>query len=79
MTKQISLYVSDCDKKKIQLAANINNVSVSKYVVDIALKQAREDVKKNETIILGNKERDLVLYLLDNPPQPNEALIELMK
>ena len=79
MTKQISLYVSDCDKKKIKLAANINNVSVSKYVVDIALKQAREDVKKNETIILGNKERDLVLYLLDNPPQPNEALIELMK
>ena len=79
MTKQISLYVSICDKKNIQLAANINNVSVSKYVVDIALKQAREDIRKHETIVLGNKERDLVLKLLDNPPQPNEALIELMK
>ena len=30
-----------------------------------------------ETIILTNKDRDLVLSALENPPEPNEALKKL--
>ena len=75
---RINIRVSDDDKKMLELAAQINNVTVSSYIIDLAMKQAELDVKKNETIVLGNKERDLVLSLLENPPLPNEALKELM-
>ena len=75
---RINIRVSDDDKKILELAAQINKVSVSSYIIDLAMKQAELDVKKNETIILGNKERDLVLSLLENPPLPNDALKELM-
>ena len=75
---RINIRVSDDDKKMLELAAQINNVTVSSYIIDLAMKQAELDVKKNETIVLGNKERDLVLSLLENPPLPNKALKELM-
>ena len=75
---RINIRVSDDDKKILELAAQINKVSVSSYIIDLAMKQAELDVKKNETIVLGNKERDLVLSLLENPPLPNKALKELM-
>ena len=75
---RINIRVSDYDKKILELAAQINKVSVSSYIIDLAMKQAELDVKKNETIVLGNKERDLVLSLLENPPLPNKALKELM-
>lgn len=75
---RINIRVSDDDKKILELAAQINNVSVSSYIIDLARKQAELDVKNNETIILGNKERDIVLSLLDKPTLPNAALKELM-
>lgn len=34
---------------------------------------------KNETIILSNQERDLILDSLENPPDPNPALLKLNK
>lgn len=34
---------------------------------------------KNETIILSNQERDLIMNALENPPNPNSALLKLNK
>lgn len=34
---------------------------------------------KQETIILSNQERDLILNTLENPPEPNSALLKLNK
>ena len=76
--KQITLYVSDTDKKKIENAAQIKDVTISKYILDLSIKQASIDVAQHEIILLGNKERDAILNLLDNPPLPNETLIKLM-
>ena len=37
------------------------------------------DLIENETLILSNKDRDLVMSVLENPPEPNEALKGLFK
>ena len=34
---------------------------------------------KQETIILSNQERDLIMNALENPPNPNSALLKLNK
>lgn len=76
---RIHIRVSDEDKELIELAAQYNKQSLSAYIFDIVMKQAKLDVKKNETIVLNNKQRDLVLSLLENPPKANEALKDLFK
>ena len=76
---RIHIRVSDEDKELIELAAQYNKQSLSAYIFDIVMKQAELDVKKNENIVLNNKQRDLVLSLLENPPKANEALKDLFK
>lgn len=76
---RINIRVSDDDKEMLELAARYSKQSLSSYIVDIVLKQAELDIKKNETITLNNEQRDLFLKILDNPPPPNEALRSLFK
>lgn len=76
---RINIRVSDDDKEMLELAARYSKQSLSSYIVDIVLKQAELDIKKNETITLNNEQRDLFLKILDNPPLPNEALKSLFK
>lgn len=76
---RINIRVSDDDKEMLELAAQYSKQSLSSYIVDIVLKQAELDIKKNETITLNNEQRDLFLKILDNPPPPNEALRSLFK
>ncbi len=76
---RINIRVSDDDKEILELAARYSKQSLSSYIVDIVLKQAELDIKKNETITLNNEQRDLFLKILDNPPLPNEALKSLFK
>lgn len=76
---RINIRVSDDDKEMLELAARYSKQSLSSYIVDIVLKQAELDIKKNETITLNNEQRDLFLKILDNPPPPNEALKSLFK
>ena len=45
----------------------------------IILKQAVLDIKENEKIHLTGKSAKIMLDLLTNPPEPNDALKELLK
>ena len=78
--KNRSIYfdVSDEEKELIELAAKCNKQSMLSYVFSVVMKQAMLDVEKNESIVLNNKQRDLVLELLDNPPKANNSLKELI-
>ena len=76
---RIHFRVSDEDKELIELAAQYNKQSLSAYIFDIVMKQAELDVKKNESIMLNNKQRDLLLELLENPPKANDYLKKLFK
>lgn len=40
----------------------------------IELKDEIKDLLKNETLTISNKDRDNIITLLENPPEPNENL-----
>lgn len=63
----------------LEKAAKIKNVSLSSYILNSAMKQAEIDLKENEDMILSNRDRDLIMNLLENPPEPNEALKGLFR
>lgn len=76
---RINIRLSNDDKSILELAAQLNKQSLSAYIYDIAMKQAELDIKKNEKIVLADRERDILLNALDNPPLPNKALRDLFK
>ena len=54
-------------------------MELSSYVLTSSLKQAQIDLAENEVLVLSNRDRDLVMAALENPPEPNEALKGLFR
>ncbi len=76
---RIDLRTNFSQKSLLERAAELKHTSLSSYILSTSLKQAHLDLAENETLILSNQDRDLVMDLLDNPPEPNEALKGLFK
>ena len=65
--------------KVLETAAELNHLSLSEYIISVCLKQAKIDIQKNETLLLSQSDRIFVNELLANPPEPADALRELLK
>ena len=57
---------------------NLNDKFIPGAIIDF-VKQAELDIAENEMLILSNRDRDLVMSALENPPEPNEALKGMFK
>ena len=66
-------------KALLERAAEIKHVSLSSYILTSSLKQAQIDLAENEFVILSDRDRDFLMSLLENPPEPNEALKGLFR
>ena len=42
-------------------------------------KDERIDLAENELIVLSNRDRELIMTALENPPEPNETLKNLFR
>ena len=78
-TNRLDLRISDSDKEILDKAAQSNGLTLSSYIVSVALKQAKLDLIQNETIVLANRDRDTLLKLLAESPEPNQALKDLFR
>lgn len=78
-TERIDLRISSEAKELIEAAAQLVNLSLSSYIISVCIKQARLDLKEQETLILSNTDRDLILKALEDPSKPNQALKDLFK
>lgn len=70
----ITLSVSQEHKEKLEKAAAITGLSLKDYVIHQALIAAMEHIACNNSMILSDRDRDLFIAALENPPEPNEAL-----
>ena len=77
--ERIDLRTNSNQKTLLERAAELKHVSLSSYVLTTALKQAQLDLEENEIIALSNRDRDLVMAALENPPEPNESLKDLFR
>lgn len=76
---RIDLRASTHQKSILERASDLKNISLSSYILSTALKQAQIDLAENEILVLSNRDRDLMMAALDNPPEPNEALKRLFQ
>ena len=76
--ERIDIRVTKMDKDLIEKAAASSHLSLSSYVISVVLKQARLDIIENETIKLNEEESIRFMQIMNNPPEPNEKLKDLL-
>ena len=78
-TNRIDLRVSKEQKDLLETAASIKGISLSAYLLANCIEIAQADIAKHQKLILSDRDRDLFLSLIANPPQPKQYLIEAMQ
>lgn len=61
-------------KEKIEQAALVSGVTVTDFAINVLASSADEVLDKHQNRTLSNRDRDLFLAMIENPPEPNEAL-----
>lgn len=76
---RINLRTSPEVKELIERAAAMTGSTVSSFMLQNSSEVARRVLAQQEIINLSDRDRDVFLKVLDNPPQPTQALIDLMR
>ncbi len=72
--QRLQIRISPAKKARIARAAAIQQVDLTKFVTDSALREADAVIEKAERITVSERDFALILDLLENPPEPNEKL-----
>ncbi len=76
---RINLRTSQEVKEMIERAAAAVGSTVSSFMLQSATEVARRVLAEREVIVLSDRDRDAFLNAIDNPPEPTQALIDLMR
>lgn len=66
---RIDLRVTAEQKALLEQAASLSGVSLSAYTLLHLLPQAQQDLERQERLMLSNRDRNLFLSALANPPR----------
>ncbi len=76
---RLELRTSSEERRQFEEAAQLLGVNLSEFLRRTALEKSSEIIRKNNSIILSNEDRDAFLNALENPPEPNKKLKQAMK
>jgi len=66
-------------KELIELAAMHTGQTVSSYAISTLVRDARRIIQDQHTTYVSERDWEILMDLMDNPPPPNEALIRAMQ
>ncbi|BBD66671.1 hypothetical protein NIES4072_60550 [Nostoc commune NIES-4072] len=66
---RIDLRVTQEQKELLELAASLKGISLSAYTLFHVLSVAKQDIDANERLVLSNRDRDLFMSVMENPPE----------
>lgn len=73
----VTIRLSKEQKEILKLAAFYENQSLSSYIRNTVLHHVESDLHGYKETSLSGEEWNKFIHLLDNPPEPNEALKSL--
>lgn len=76
---RVDLRVSPEQKELLERAAFLRGLSLSSYLLSNSIEAAIKDIESHSKFVLSDNDRDLFLSLMENPPEPNQALKSAMK
>lgn len=66
---RIDLRVTQEEKELLERAASLKGISLSAYTLSHLLPVAKQDIATHERLVLSNRDRDLFLSVMENPPE----------
>ena len=79
MDVSIDLRVTQEQKEILERAAALRGVSVSAYTLFHVLPAAKQEVDSHERLVLSDRDRDLFMSVIENPPELKEKLKSAIK
>jgi uncharacterized protein (DUF1778 family) len=76
---RIDLRVNSEQKELLEKAASLKGLSLSAYLLSHGLEAAKAELEKHQSLVLNDRDRDLFLSLIVNPPEPNQSLKDAMR
>ncbi|MEA5599373.1 DUF1778 domain-containing protein [Rivularia sp. UHCC 0363] len=76
---RLDLRIDQDQKELLERAASLRGLSLSSYLLSNSIEAATKDIESHEKLVLSDNDRDLFLSLMENPPEPNQALKSAMK
>ena len=73
-TKTIELTLTEEQLTILKKAAALRFLSLNEYLLEVGLKTAEEPLPPPEEIVLSERDWEIFVSALENPPEPNEAL-----
>lgn len=65
----IYLRVTQEQKELLERAASLKGLSLSAYTLFHLLPAAKQDIDTHERLVLSNRDRDLFISVMENPPE----------
>ena len=66
---RIDLRVTQEQKQLLEKAASLRGISLSAYTLLHLLPVAQQEIDASERLVLSNRDRDLFLSIMENPPE----------
>ena len=79
MDVSIDLRVTQEQKEILERAAALRGVSVSAYTLFHVLPAAKQEVDSHERLVLSDRDRDLFMSVIENPPELKGKLKSAIK
>lgn len=76
---RLALRIRPSDKALLMRAVTLEGTDLTAFILKNALKAAKTVIETSEHISLSHRDSLAVLQLLENPPPPNQKLIEAAK
>ena len=76
---RLDLRIDQDQKELLERAASLRGLSLSSYLLSNSIEAATKDIESHEKLVLSDNDRDLFLSLMENPPEPNQALKSAMR
>lgn len=70
---------SEEQRSLIEEAAKSRGLSITAFIRASALKEAGEVLKQNQLLLLSERDWNFLNQLIDQPPEPNDALKRLLR
>lgn len=77
--ERLEARISPEQKDLFKRAADLEGRTLTDFIVSCVVQEARRVVRENEIIKLSERDQQVFVESLLNPPPPNEALIAAMK
>ncbi len=66
-------------KERIENAALVSGITVTDFAITALANTAQEVLEKHHTRVLSDRDRDIFLAMLEEPPEPSAALKKAVK